>query len=110
MGRPVVNRYYIARKQAVMQGRTRLWQAMRILREFTAHELCATCETKIQPVRNFVNQLRIAGFVIVAHKGDRARHVPARYRLIRNTGPKCPALVRGRRVFFDPNTDQEYPL
>ncbi|MDC8012263.1 hypothetical protein [Tahibacter soli] len=110
MPRPVVNRYFIRRLQAKQDKRTRVWNAMRILRDFTVGDLLAVCElTNRQSLLTFCSQLRRAGYLL-QRRGDEPRHEQARYRLIRNSGPACPALVRKGTALFDPNTETEHPL
>lgn len=85
--------------------RAKLWQAARILREFTCDELAAVCDLEnVQSVRTFVGQLSKVGFLLPVTTAK-----PRRYRLVRNTGPLVPHFVRYRTVIYDPNTDQEHP-
>ena len=106
-------RYWLARRQAGMRGRAKLWEAMRILREFTASELMAVCELESRQratVLTYVSQLRRAGFVRVARAGHQGRHEQNTFRIARNSGPLPPAIVRYGAAMYDPNTEQEYSL
>lgn len=109
MPRPAIDRGYIRRKQRAQTKRGDLWRAMRMLRRFTAGDLCAVCETdRRDAVVTFLSQLRRAGFVTIAHQGNQAYHQPNAFRLARDTGPRPPALLAKRHSMFDPNTETEY--
>lgn len=111
MPRPAIDRGYIRRKQRAQTKRGNLWRAMRMLRRFTAGDLCAVCETdRHKAVLVFLSQLRRTGFVAIAHQGNQAYHEPNTFRLVRDTGPRPPAVLARRRSMFDPNTETEYPF
>jgi hypothetical protein len=106
-------KYWLSRRQAAMRRRAELWQAMRILREFTIGELIAVCDLdgrRRAAVQTYISQLRRAGFVRVARAGHQGRHEPNTFRIARNTGPQPPAIVRYGAAMYDPNTDQEHSL
>lgn len=87
--------------------RTRLWRAMRILRDFTIGDIVAVCEmTSRASVTTFFFELRRAGYLLKRTSPRR----PSRFRLLRDTGPNCPVFVRCRHAMWDPNNAQEYPL
>lgn len=89
--------------------RARLWQAIRILRDFTTGDLMAVAEQdNRKAVLTWLAQLRRAGYLHVQR--DMGHRNENRYRLIRNTGPVCPSLVHRGRALYDHNTDQEYPV
>lgn len=90
--------------------RQQLWQAMRILRTFTAYELQAVTEAPSRgPALTFCAQLRRAGYLGVQYGCRRARE-PARYRLLRDTGPQVPWVIHRGAAMYDPNTDREHAL
>lgn len=103
----------IARTKAAsgtVHRRLKQWQAMRILRRFTVSDLLAVTEqTNKHSLLTYLGQLRRAGFVR-AHYGNRGRHEPTQFQLIRDSGPKPPALLKKGSVIYDLNTDTEYPL
>ena len=74
---------------------------------FTIPEITACSITPEVPsiaeyhVRNFVNLLLRSGYLKVLRKARHGKHL-ARYRLIRNTGPKPPVEKRVRAT-WDPN-------
>jgi len=87
--------------------RTKLWRAMRILRDFTIGDLLAVCEVSSRAsINTFCFQLRRAGYLM--QRRSPRRHGEARYRLLRNTGPESPIYVRSRGLFWDPNDEKEY--
>lgn len=110
-----VTRYVVRRIVATKGSRHRAakaWQAMRILRHFTADDLLAVCEfekRQRQSLLTFLGYLRRAGY-LRAHYGNPGRHEVTRYTLIRNSGPFPPAIVRNRTSVWDWNTETEYPL
>lgn len=104
-------RYYTLRKRAAQTRRQRLWQAMRIMRQFSVNELLAVCECtgSWRSVHAYLSVLRRAGYVRVT-PGDRTRHQPSRYYLVRDTGPHNPSVIHRGTAVWDINTDTEYPL
>ncbi|GAP66296.1 hypothetical protein MBSD_n1600 [Mizugakiibacter sediminis] len=103
-------RYFTLRQRARKKRRQRLWQAMRIMRQFTVRELMAACEVEERrTVQAYLSLLRRAGFLRVVH-ADGARHEPSRYHLIRDSGPHGPSVIHRGRTVWDLNTDKEYPL
>jgi hypothetical protein len=100
-------------------GRTqnaKVWNAMRMLRAFTAGDLMAVCEIAADTgprgkvpgtLRRMLSVFKASGFLAMTHKGGT---IPAVYRVIRNTGPLCPIYMKKLRVVFDPNTQGEHSL
>lgn len=90
--------------------RGRLWYAMRTLRHFRLSELQAVAEVPNRAtVQTFIAYLRRAGFVAPRHL-NRGLHQETIFTLVRNSGPKCPAILKRRTVVWDYNTDTEYPI
>ena len=90
--------------------RSRLWQAMRILRAFTVRDLQAVAEIQsYRSVWQYVRQLQRAGY-IVKQAGSRGHHEEFTLRLVRDSGPICPSVCYRGTVVYDHNTDKEYPL
>lgn len=105
-------RNYIRRQQAAAKGGTRhrMWQAMRILRQFTVLDLVATCELKNRRIASaYLSYLRRAGYISTTQQRTHL-HEPAIHRLVRNSGPHCPAVIRRNTTVWDPNTEKEYLL
>lgn len=89
--------------------RGRLWHALRILRNATAYDLMAVAEVPSRGhVLRFLWQLRRAGYV--RSRPGRTNQEPTVYTLIRDTGPKCPSVLRRGTVVYDHNTEQEHPI
>ena len=89
-------------------GRAKVWQAMRILKEFSIEELRLTtshCST-YQTIKDYAMRLQRAGYLkaTVARASGRG----GRYRLLpgRNTGPLPPMIQRRGKRVFDPNLNQ----
>lgn len=85
----------------------RLWSAMRITRTFTPVDLAASlagldAQITSQNIQKYCSQLAHYGYLRVLSKAS--RKAPARYQLIKNTGPLPPVLKR-LPVLIDPNTD-----
>lgn len=96
-----------ALNKGVRHKRGKVWYAIRTLRTFTAGDLLAVTEqSNRQTVLGFLGQLRRTGFLTVSygHRGE------AHFRLVRDSGPQCPALVRNRTAIYDHNTATEYAL
>lgn len=111
MPKPAINRGLIRRMQRTKNKRGELWRAMRMLRLFTVGDVCAVCETdKRAAVATFVSQLRRAGFIAIAARGNQAYHEQNSFRIVRDTGPRPPALLAKRRSMYDPNTEKEHPF
>jgi len=105
-------RYFTLRQQRAAAGgpRHRMWQAMRIMREFATPELVAACELGGNgSALAYISALRRAGFVRT-RQPHRGRHQPAIHTLIRNSGPQPPAIVHSGATVWDPNTDTEYSI
>jgi hypothetical protein len=89
------------------QARQKLWQAMRIMRSFTVADLCATCEVdNRKSVLAFLNQLHAAAY-LARTDGNRGKHEPVRWRLLKNTGPHRPAVIHRGKTVWDRNTNEE---
>lgn len=97
---------------AVTQGdvNAQLWLSMIGLKDFDCRDLIHSSPLEIadSTVRDYVKHLLAAGYLKVLVKADPSRARIARYRLIRNSGPKPPQVQRVKRV-FDPNTGAVWP-
>lgn len=90
--------------------RARLWYAMRVLRSFTVSDLLAVAEIENRrTTSSFLNTLARAGF-LVARRGNRGRREETSFRLARNSGPQCPAVLRKGAAVWDFNTNTEHPV
>ncbi len=100
----------IAKTKGANHLRGRLWYAMRVLRTFTASDLMAVAEIeKRHSVLTFLSLLRRSGYLSATY-GNRGRHELTSFRLVRNSGPKCPSTLRNGTVMWDHNTETEYPI
>lgn len=72
-------------------ARRRIWTAMRILRCFTAPEICTASGAGLSNTRRYISLLLTHGFIRV--DGSRTGGLPGvytRYRLVKNPGPDHP--------------------
>ena len=84
-------------------GRENMWNAMRILRDFTPRELAVaasmpTCRVKELTAEDYIKHLHRAGYL--RKNGSRYMFLPGAY-----TGPMAPMIQRTKRV-WDPNLKQ----
>ena len=85
----------------------KLWKASRILRRFTATELCAVAEhANLKSAQAYLNKLRHAGYFSSFREGNQE----AIWTLVRNSGPKTPAIIRNRTAVFDYNLGREFKI
>lgn len=92
-----------------------IWRTLRILKNCNAHQIVASgstpdTELKISNVRQYLRALYQAGYL----KTMSTRHprALASYQLIKNTGPKAPKIMRGKKIYdgnlgiivYDPET------
>ena len=90
-------------------GREQMWRAMRIMGEFTSHDLAASASlpnSTVSPetTKEYCLFLARAGY-LVASKGKQGRPPSYRFLPSRFTGPKPPMIQRIKQV-FDPNLQQ----
>ena len=85
----------------------RMWAAIKALGAFTWTDVqLATGIANVQTIRSYLVHLARAGYFATIEKGGARR--PTRWRLLpsRNTGPRPPAIRRGKAV-FDPNLGRQ---
>ena len=108
-------RYRVRKIQATKGAaarRVKLWQAMRILRQFTVADLMAVAEQeqdKKKSVLTYLGQLRRAGYLRTRY-GNLGRHEAAHFFLIRDSGPLAPGMVNRGAAMWDWNTETDYPI
>lgn len=87
------------------EGRSRMWQSMRVMRTFNVGELEATAEVSRASATHYVRALRDAGYLqcITSRRVGRASQFVT-YRLRKDTGPHGPRVARDGSV-FDPNLE-----
>lgn len=92
------------------RGKENMWIAMKVLGDFTVHELVFNASTEQQSVKlttanEYVANLVKAGYLRVTQRHGPGR--PARYRLLasRNTGPQPPSVQRNKAI-YDGNLDK----
>lgn len=87
----------------------RVWQSMRIMRQFSRSDLVATAEAGVTGVERYVRALLGAGYVrlvqarVSGRPGSRDR-----FALVRDSGPLAPIARRDGSGVFDPNTQQAW--
>lgn len=86
-----------------------LWRGMYMLREFTFRDLIETASVDIpdETAKAYCKMLLATGYLRVLRKAAPTTGQVARYRLIRNNGPKAPQIQRVKRV-FDPNSREVF--
>ncbi len=87
------------------EGRSRMWQSMRILRLFTIDDLAATAVVSRYRASGYIRILAERGYVARAqkHKPGQGTSYGALWVLKRDTGPFPPR--RARKALIDPNLD-----
>lgn len=86
----------------------RMWQAMKVLGTFRVPDLQASTGIASAPaVKSYVARLHCAGYLAVVEPAVTGRRL-ASYRLLasRNTGPRPPAIRRGK-IVFDQNLGRQ---
>jgi hypothetical protein len=89
-------------------ARRKAWQSMRILRAFTTAQLQATAEIGERNARHFCQALRDAGYLLVTAPATGRPGSFSRYRLVRDSGPRCPSVRRDGTV-YDVNLKKVFP-
>lgn len=93
------------------EGRSRMWQAMRVLRTFTVADMEATAEVSRASATHYVRALRDAGYV-QRLPGKRIGRVAQfmSYRLLQNTGPHAPRVSHvGKLLDMNAETARRQP-
>lgn len=95
----------------VTQGQVteQLWRGMYMLKEFSFRDLIETASIKIpeDAARAYCKLLLATGYLRVLRKAEPTSGRIARYRLVRNNGPKPPQVQRVKRV-YDPNSGEVF--
>lgn len=96
---------------AVTQGTAteQLWRGMYMLKEFSYLDLIETASVEIpaDTAKAYCKMLLATGYLRVLRKAEPTSGRIARYRLIRNNGPKPPQVQRVKRV-YDPNSREVF--
>lgn len=96
---------------AVTQGLVteQLWRGMCMEKDFTYADLIETAsiEIQVETVKAYCKMLLATGYLRVIDKANPFTGQIAKYRLIRNKGPKPPQIQRVKRV-YDPNTREVF--
>lgn len=82
------------------EGRAAAWRAMQALREFSLPDLVATSKASAANLKDWIAALLKAAYLVLIRAGRPGQ--PARYRLVKATGPKPPQRRRDGSI-FDPN-------
>ncbi|MDE2468834.1 MAG: hypothetical protein KGL35_08840 [Bradyrhizobium sp.] len=90
---------------SLTQRRTRMWQSMRILRQFTVEEIVATACVSAQAAYRYINALAGDGYLecLRSYKAGRGDPHRALWKIKRDTGPFAP--IGGGRG--DPNLNPD---
>ena len=99
----------------VTQGlaQEQMWRTLRTIkgdtnaRELAAHASTSQIAVAESAAKDYIKNLLIAGYLVVTDgaKGVGRRNRLARYRLIKNTGPR-PPMVQKTDAIYDPNLDE----
>lgn len=86
-----------------------LWRGMYMLKDFSFLDLVETASIPIAPdtAKSYCRMLLATGYLRVLTKADPVKGRVARYRLLRNNGPKPPQIQRVKQV-YDPNTQEVF--
>lgn len=86
-----------------------LWRGMYMLKDFSFLDLVETASIPISPetAKSYCRMLLATGYLRVLTKADPVKGRVARYRLLRNNGPKPPQIQRVKQV-YDPNTQEVF--
>lgn len=89
--------------------RQRAWQAMRILKVFTAYDIQATAEVGRDNLKKYIQALAETGYLRKLKERQSGRSMGhAKWRLVRDSGPKHPIARRDGSGVFDPNTGESW--
>ena len=86
-----------------------LWRGMYILKEFSFMDLIETAsiDIPVDTAKAYCKVLLATGYLRVLRKAEPTSGRIARYRLIRNNGPRPPQVQRVKRV-YDPNSREVF--
>ncbi|MDQ6957207.1 MAG: hypothetical protein Q9M21_08425 [Mariprofundaceae bacterium] len=88
--------------------RQRAWKAMRIMTQWTLGDIESTAEISRANAESFVYALVKAGYVRrIQPKKNGVKGGYAVYRLVKNTGPRCPVTANYNAIIHDRNTGQD---
>lgn len=92
---------------AMGQRQQALWMAIRSLGQFRASELAEAASTDTlviarETASSYVADLLKAGYLAIAGSAPERRQTLI-YRLVRNSGPRAPIVMRAERACFDLN-------
>lgn len=100
----------LTRHHAVVGARQRIWNALRIYKLFTAAEIGPVASASPANVQKYLRALAQAGYLRLERpKRNGCVDGHAVWRLLRNSGPRCPIVRSDHSGVYDPNTDQVYP-
>lgn len=77
-----------------------IWRSIRMAKTFTDAELSGLAEADARTVERYVGELKSAGVLVAVEPGGPGK--PARWRLLRDLGPRAPKILRAH-IVFDPN-------
>lgn len=101
-------RYCSTKAAAGTHKGAKIWNAMRMLRRFTATDVCAVVESAaLGYVKAYARRLASTGFLRVHRDGGNAAPT---YQLVRDSGPVAPSITSRRTRVYDHNTTTEYAI
>lgn len=85
-----------------------IWNAMRMLRRFTAADVCAVVElATLGYVKAYARRLASTGFLRAHREGHNGTPT---YQMARDSGPIAPSITSRRTRVYDHNTLTEYSI
>lgn len=91
--------------------RDKAWAVMRALQlsqgGFTIPEVLTAAEILKPSFLKYLKALRNTGYVVMTEQAKKSKGIPARFRLVRNTGPFRPH-AQSNGVVYDRNLAQEF--
>lgn len=98
------------KRKRVKNARQRIWNAMRVHKNFTIHHLEAA-ETGPDNLKKYVKALSMAGYLRqVRAKQNGKDGGGVVWRLVEKTGPFAPIVRRDKSGIYDPNLDVLVPF
>ena len=98
----------LKKSRPVTIGRQRMWNAMRILKTFTAFELAYAAQADTRDAARYVRLLHRAGYL--SQHPARFKSSGKVWKIERRTGPRRPVYRRADDVVWDANERRSYPV
>lgn len=98
------------RQPRIGNARQRIWNALRVYKRFTAAEIAPVAEATQDNVQKYLRALARSGYLRLERaKRNGCVDGHAVWKLLRNSGPRCPIVRTDQGSVYDPNSDEQYP-